>query len=124
MLSECKQCGTSREIKLRLNRDNSYTPVCTHCGAEQDNMSQIMINMMRMNKDIIRDSGDTHVPFGVECKTCGRKQEVIYDKATRSAVCSVCGKTVETTPYMLRCLEISSHVLPSKEDAPSFDGGE
>jgi len=123
MLAECKHCGTSREIKLKMI-DGEYKPVCMECGEVQDGMSKVVVNVMKSNRDIVVDAVDSHSPFGARCEKCGKIQEALFDKKQRAAVCCVCGEKMKVTPYMLRSLELTGHVRPAKESAADFDGGE
>jgi len=123
MLAECRKCGSSKEIKLKITGDVAI-PVCTECGDEQPNFSKIMINTMRANKDIMHGaSGEEHVPFGFPCTGCKKTQELVYDRKTKSAKCSACGATANVNPYMLRSLELTGHVKPASEMTDAFEGG-
>lgn len=121
MLAECRKCGSSREIKLKIEGDKA-TPICTTCGEPQDHFSRVMINTMKSNKDIMHSAGDEHVPFGFPCGPCGKQQEMVYDKKTKNAKCSVCGAPANVSPFMLRSLELTGHVKRSSESTEEYEG--
>jgi len=121
MLAECRKCGSSREIKLKINGEE-MTPICTTCGEAQPHFSRVMINTMRANKDIMHSAGDEHVPFGFPCSTCKKTQELVYDKKSKSAKCSVCGAPANVSPFMLRSLELTGHVKRSSESTEDYEG--
>ena len=123
MLAECTKCGSSREIKLKVDGD-SFTPVCTACGTVQGHFSKIMINTMKSNKDIIQTAGNEHIPFGFMCEKCKKQQELVYDKKAGVAKCGVCGTTANVSPYTLRSLELTGHSKRSSELTNEYDGGD
>lgn len=114
MLTTCNKCGSQKEVKLRKS-DN--VPVCVECGTVV-NLSQMMINSMKMSNDYITIS-DNKIPFGCKCDKCGAIAELILNPGSNEAECTVCHQTMNITPFMIKALQIAGHYRPSREDRKS-----
>jgi len=116
MLTTCNKCGSQKEVKLRKS---DSTPVCVECGSEVP-LSKIMVENMKRSNDYVTMS-DNKVPFGCKCDKCGAIAELIFNSTNNEAECTICHKTMNITPFMVKALQLSGHYHPAKDAVVSLD---
>jgi len=104
MMFNCPLCHQDAEITIEKDGPIETAKCqCTKCKQilPEGSISIFMKQTLRSQKQYLTS---TKSGFQIDCKKCGRPIEAILSKSGDKALCSICGETLVTTPFMLNAL--------------------
>lgn len=126
MLSYCKKCRNTKEIKIKavganvraimkeaMTDTSSLKPVCTTCGEEVELSEFAVKGMIQRKEFILSDKGRTSK---VQCHGCQAKVEIKLDKKDNPR-CLRCATIVKITPFMVKSLKTMGRYLTAGEES-------